>query len=253
MTVKIKIFASSTILIASALFFGYALSAFGQARNLNSLIPLLVATIIFLALFLLQSLIIKNFLLAGGLCLAETAAIAIPFLNKFSLLLAGASIVVFLLLFSAVFSNRQQFKNILKFHFFAVSGQFIARASVALILFGVVVYAGSLSFRDIVDLLLKSNQPAMQNIIGQFIPGAPSNIYGQVQNLLSSQLLSLPKIVQQLSVIGFAVLIFFSVKGVFFVINWAITPLAFVIYKILIATNFIKIIPEPRTKEVISL
>lgn len=253
MTVKIKIISFSAILIASALFFGYALSAFDQARNLTSLIPLLIATTIFLALFLLQSLIIKNFILIGGLCLAETAAMIIPFLNKFSLLLAGASIAVFLLLFNAVFSNQQQFKNILKFHFFTISGQFIARASVALILLGVVVYAGSLSFRDIVDLFFKSNQSTIQNIIGQFVPGAPSNVYGQVQNLFSSQLLGLPKTIQQLVVIGFAVLIFFSVKSVFFAINWLIAPLSFAIYKVLIATNFIKIVPEPRTKEVISL
>ncbi len=253
MAVKIKMLSFSAVLTASALFFGYALSAFDQARNLNSLIPLLIAAVVFLALFILQSLIVKNFLFAGGLCFVETVAMIIPFLNKFSLLLAAAAVVVFLLLLNAIFSNQQQFKNILKFHFFTVGGQFIARASVALILLGVIIYAGSFSFKDVVDLLLKSNQPAVQGLISQFVPGAPSAIYGQVQNLLSSQLLGLPKIVQKLAVIGFAILIFFSVKSVFFIINWVIVPLSFGIYKILLAANFIKIVPEPRTKEVISL
>jgi len=253
MSVKIKLLSLSAVLILSALFFGYTLYLFNQALDLNSAIWLLISIILFLSLFILQTIIIKNFYALAGLCLAETLVMLIPFYRHMSLLLLAASISTFFILLWTVWNNRQYMKNLLKISFSTTVARIAAKASIALIIFGVLVYISFITFQDIVDSLLQSTQSIVQTVVTQFIPAAPLDVSAQVQDLFLTQLSELPENIKKLTVAGFAILIFFSAKTFFILINWVAVLVSFIIYKILLAARFITITTETKEKEIIAL
>lgn len=250
---NIKLLSFSIILIIAALFFGYALLLFNRALSLNFLILLLAAVILFLSFFILQALFIKKLSIQAGLCLAESAAIILPFYKEISLMLIAASAFLFLILLGAARSGRKELRNFLKIDLFAIGKSVTAKASIAVIVFGVVAYLGSVTFQDIVNTFLKSGQPIIQSIVNQFSPLVSQELSAQAENLILTKLAELPENIKKLTVVGFALLIFFSVRAVFFLINWAAVLVSFVLYRILLSTRFITISLESKTKETLKL
>ena len=64
--------------------------------------------------------------------------------------------------------------------------------------------------------------------------------------------MELPENIKKYIILGFGVTAFFTIKSLFFIINWLVAIFSSFIYKILLATKFIKVGPEETTKETIS-
>ena len=251
--IKIKLLSLSIALIITALFFSYTLSVFNQSLGLGALILLLISVILFLALFIVQVMVIKNLFLMSALCLSESVVMLIPFIKNTSFFLIGAVAVVSAILIASAISGRQELKNTLKINFIKTGGRIIHKASIALILFGVVAYTSSIAFQDIVNLLFKSSEPLIQSLAGAVLPEAAPVIQAQVQDLLLVQLTGLSDNVKKLVLVGFGLLLFFSIRGMFFLISWVSSIVSYAIYKILLATRFITITTETKEKEVVTL
>lgn len=251
--IKTKLLYLFIILTASAFAFGYTLFLFNNNITIQTFIYLLVAVNIFLALFILQSLFIKNFKLMAGLCAAETLAILIPFYKNLTLLLGGAAIFTFIIFLNAAWQGRKEIRNMLKINFIALGGRVIAKATVAIIIFGIVVYLGSITFQDIVRLFLATSETVIQNVVTQFFPLASGDLSAQVQNLLLQRLQELPENIKRLSIVGFALLVFFSIRAGFFLINWVVVLLSYGAFKLLVLFKFANIGLEESAKEIIEL
>jgi hypothetical protein len=66
-----------------------------------------------------------------------------------------------------------------------------------------------------------------------------------------AKILALPPVVKTLTAIALGIIMFGIVRSIAFFLNWAIRPLSFGLYRLLIAFNFIRIGLENRRKEVI--
>lgn len=249
---NIKLIGLSVAAIATALFFGYAVSIFNPL-NFKSLALLAAGVILFLIIFVFQALLIKNLYIQAGVCLLEVIAILIPLYKSLSLLIIFAAAAAFLILFTAGFNARRYEKNTLKMDFLLISKPVLNQAATALILFGVVVYVTSLNFPDIVNFVIKSGEPILQNLTTQLIPITPKAILAQAQNLISSKLMALPENIKKYILWGLGATAFFTIKLLFFIITWLVAFAAFLIYKLLLLTRFIGISKEETTKENIVL
>ena len=248
---NMKLAGLSVTATATALFFGYAVFIFNPL-NFKSLALLIAGVILFLIIFIFQALLVKNLYLQAGLCFIEVIAIVIPFYKSLSLLTISAAAAVFFMLFTAGLNARRREKNTLKIDFPLISKPVVSQAATALILFGVAIYAASLNFQDVVNFVIKSGEPILQNFTTQLIPIVPKAVFAQAQNLISSKLMELPENIKKYIILGFGVTAFFTIKSLFFVINWLVAFAALMVYKLLLLTRFISISEEETTKETIS-
>ncbi|OGY62201.1 MAG: hypothetical protein A2745_02320 [Candidatus Harrisonbacteria bacterium RIFCSPHIGHO2_01_FULL_44_13] len=248
---NMKLTGLSVVATAAALFFGYAVFIFSPL-NFKSLALLIAGVILFLIIFIFQALLIRNLYVQAGVCFLEMIAIITPFYKSLSLLTISAAAAVFFMLFTAGLNARRREKNTLKIDFPLMSKPTVSQAATALILFGVAIYAASLSFQDVVNFVIKSGEPILQNFTTQFMPIVPKATFAQAQNLISSKLMELPENIKKYIILGFGVTAFFTIKSLFFIINWLVAIFSSFIYKILLATKFIKVVPEETTKETIS-
>ncbi|MDP2695968.1 MAG: hypothetical protein Q8O87_01810 [bacterium] len=251
---KIKIIALSTALTITALFLGYAISVFVATLSISSGITLLVALAIFLSIFSFQALLIDNRYLTIGLCLLETLGLLVPLYKSWSLILMIAGVVAFLLLVSALWETRKDLANALKIDFLKIARSINTRASIAIVLLGVTLYIGAMTFQDITDSIMASTDPVVQQAANSFFPKElTSDIINQTRQLILEQLEQVPENIQKLVVIGFGILLFLGVKSLTFIINWLSALIAALLYKILLSTKFIVLSIEDVPKETISL
>ena len=254
MSPKTKLIALSIILIALALSFGFFLRSFNQTPNINSSIPLGIAAVLFMAVFILQSLVIDKFYFTAGLCLAEALAIALPFYKEFSLILFSATAVLFIIFVKSSRQGNNEFRQFLKINISAAGSRALYLTSAGLLLFAVISYFQVVNFQDVVKLATKSTEVAVQQISAKLFPQiSASLLVGQVQTLIKDLLVDLPKNIQNMVIVGLGALTFFSVRWVFSVLDWLAVVLASAIYKILAKTGFVVVKTEETEREMVTL
>lgn len=157
----------------SALIFGLVFKGFIGAGTLLSLVFLLLAIIVFQAVFLIQSLLINNFLVNLGIVAFDSVLIMAVFFNQLSFLMlfAGLSIIGFLIV--AYYNAQLELKNNLEVRFFKISNHVMRYASSALAIFAIISYLSLLNLEDpasarrALAIAVKPSEP----IIAAYIPG----------------------------------------------------------------------------------
>ncbi len=129
-------------------------------------------------------------------------------------------------------------------------------------------FSTKISFNDLVQMLLKkTNQQlpledidlGVANVNQQISRLAGINIHSQkniidvLQEIINGLLVKVPEQLKILIVIGLGIIIFFTINGGTFIFIWIIGFLTWLIYKLILTTNFAHISLEKSQKETISL
>jgi len=159
------------------LFFGLFFKSFLNLGGLNALVVLLIVTILFLAVFLIQTLLIEDFLFNAGIVVVDVALITGVFIGQFSFLILLAAALAVILLLAGYYAARLELKNNLDIRFFKTAGYVMKYGSSALAIFAVITYLALLNLEDpaaskrALAAIIKPTEP----ITGAYIPGFTIN------------------------------------------------------------------------------
>src|SRR3989344_1621501 len=154
MSLKLIVFLFFPVLIA--LIFGFVFIGFNMGKGLFLLPIALAIGFIFLALFLIQCLIIGNFLEALAIIIIESATLVTPILLvgnfNYSIYIGFASLMLFLTW--GYYSCQKELQNSISIQFFKIKKSVLRKAIIGMTLFSVLVYV---SFLDVKNLVLSKN------------------------------------------------------------------------------------------------
>jgi len=272
MKIKIKPVIVGMVTTAAAFGFGYFLKIYLMAYDSATLGLTAGLAIIFLALFILQSMFIKNRLAALGLITMEALVMAVNFYNHIALLsLLAVFLILLFFSFWAHYAAQVELDNAFKIRLAPAGRMAVAKVGTALALFATVMFMSRIHLDDavVVKKFIASSispiQPLLMNTVSQVVPQALSGLV-QPQKLLSTPaltdmiyqatvkpILKLPPLYQTLIMWGIGFLVFITIKSFLFIIHYAALGLAYVLWQILKAVKFFEIQIENRPKEVVIL
>lgn len=167
---KTIIIAGAGVLSSAA--FGYFSSRyFDSASAGGSFWYLVVASVLFSALFILQTIFIKSPAIINLAYLLEGLAMSAFFLNKFSLSVLGAFAGLVLFFGLAISRGRAEMENQMKVKFFRIESHILPHFFTGLALFIAIIYANSLDLggagisKTAVQSLFKPSEPLIQNLV----------------------------------------------------------------------------------------
>ena len=312
MPTKLVIFNGVTILVALA--YGYVLGAVSLSHNYLFLPVVLVLGSLFLALFLIQVLLIDSIIQAMIVILLELIAF-LPFIyvmgngrNFFWLMLA--LLLTFIAFFSSYYSGHRETKNMIVVSFMKLRKISLKKATLGIILFSTVAYVAFIDVKNIKisdgfieylsepiefsgrlfflnfaldmkvqeflnalvekNLVSEINQlpPAAQQeiknkFIGDFLQKGREitkvNIKTQwtllraIVEISNFQIKRIPSERHNLLLLGIGLALFLTAAGFTFVLNIIVGLLAWLIYLLLLKTDFIRIMYRTKTVEVIQI
>lgn len=161
------------VILAGAM--GYFLRAWLDFKGTDSLQPLLtfvLAIVVFLAVFVLQTLFLKSKAIVNSVIILESLALAAPFLGYFSWYVLAAWLLALLNFLNASFRGRSEMDNQLRIKFFRIKKPVVSRALTALSLFIALIYfngpnAGA-DFgisKQTIKSFLKPSEPILQRTL----------------------------------------------------------------------------------------
>lgn len=158
---------------AFALIFALFFKSFLNLGGLTALIFLVLATVLFLAVFLIQTFLLDGFLANAIIVLADCVLVTLVFVGNFSLLILSSALVMGGLLLSGYYAARLELKNNLDIRFFKTSGYVLKYASSALAIFAVTTYLSLLNLEDpkAARAALEAIIIPMEPITAAYIPG----------------------------------------------------------------------------------
>ena len=302
MPTKLIVFLSTTVLLA--LVYGYFLNAFSVSNDYFYLTLLVITGVIFLALFLVQCLLVVEqrtgliliIIQTISFCLFSYSAIA----GKSSgvLILIGLALILFLALYDGYYNGRREVTNMISIRFFQVRKTVLRRAFLGLSIFSVLIYTSSIDlnkftfsrgffeyFSNPIALggrfLVKDFSTSMtvgqlfekiaakdtedKEIKNQIIANLVDkisemtkiriNLQWEISQAFSEvsnyQLKRLPDPWKTPLLIGLGVVLLLFITGFTFIFIWIIGFLAWLIYRLLLRSKFIKIIYQSKTTEAI--
>lgn len=154
MSLKLVIFLFFPVLIT--LIFGFVFVGFNIGKGLI-LLPISMAVgFIFLALFLIQSMVINTFLEALSVIIIESAAMVAPILLvgnfNYAVYISFASLLFFLSW--GCYSGQQELQNSINIQFFKLRKSVLRKAIIGMTLFSVLIY---ISFLNVEKLAISKN------------------------------------------------------------------------------------------------
>lgn len=173
---KSKLIKTISLGVASAAFaliFALFFKSFLSLGGLTALIFLVLATVLFLAVFLIQTLLLDGFSTNAAIVLADCVLIALIFIGNFSFLILVSILAMGGLLLTGYHAARLELKNNLDIRFFKTSGYVLKYASSALAIFAVTTYIALLNLEDpqaakaALEAIIKPVEP----ITAAYIPG----------------------------------------------------------------------------------
>lgn len=173
---KIPLIKTISLAVVSAVFaliFGLFFKSFINLGGLSAAVFLLVTTTLFLAVFLIQTLLLDSFLVNLIITAIDAALIAIVFIGNFPILILAAAAVMAILLLAGYYAARLELKNNLDIRFFKTAGYVMKYASSALAIFAVITYLALLNLEDATAAkrVLASVIKPIEPITGAYIPG----------------------------------------------------------------------------------
>ncbi|TSC89259.1 MAG: hypothetical protein G01um10143_640 [Parcubacteria group bacterium Gr01-1014_3] len=143
-----KIISLGGVVAFFALIFSYAAGNLLSIGSFSSAFWTFIASVLFLSAFVIQVLLVDNFLISAGMIVAQVAAMTIFLGGSLSLVMFAAILIAIALLISAYYNGRLEVKNNLEIRFFK-TGQVILRgASSAIAIFVIVAFISILDFED---------------------------------------------------------------------------------------------------------
>ena len=170
-----KIITFGAVTVLAAAIFGYGASVFGSTTtNFYWFLVAILAGFIFLALFFIQVLIIKEKKLAIILIGLEVAAMIWPFLIRPSLWLIPIVLLTFLTFIYAHFNGRFAINNMVKVDFFRLRHSIMILATLGMIFFAITTYISTFERDDFqvseeaIERTTRTLEPAIAKIIPNF-------------------------------------------------------------------------------------
>jgi len=262
-TVIIKTSILGFLNLLGALAFGYFFSLLISVPSVSSLIYLLLAAIVFLAFFLVSSLLSGHFWITAGFILSSVVLLNVFLLNSFTVILLVGGFITLGLLIQAYYSSRAEVKNNLTLKFWKISRPAMSLATIALAIFVSFGYISSLNLQDpensrqVLEALIEPTEQLLSNFLPGELTVASAQATAAVTDLLYDYtirpFLKLAPVPQTAILVGTALITFFFIKFVLFFINWAATLLGYVIYKSLWSFGFFRTELQNKPKESIIL
>lgn len=137
-----KVICLGVAAVIFALGFGYALQILLAVRDLDSFYIALVFAVLFLSVFLLNTIFIKSRLNSYAIIVVEVFAIAANFYGNFSKNIFWGMLLAILFLISANYSGAAELQNLLKLKFWRIGKRTLPKAILALSLFISFAYYG---------------------------------------------------------------------------------------------------------------
>lgn len=159
--------------VGTALLFSFLLKNFINSGALLSLVFLILGTVLFLAVFFLQSLLLNNFSINLGIAIVDGVLMIGVFFNSISILILAAGIFVIGSMLTAYYAAQLELKNNLDIRFFKIGNNLTRIVSSGLAIFGIIVYLSLLNLKDpaeakkALSVVIKPSEP----ITAAYIPG----------------------------------------------------------------------------------
>jgi len=286
-----------------ALAYGYFYSQFTLAANYLALLAALMMGVVYLALFLVKSLVIEN-----RSWIIKSIIVDVLMISAFFWKTAPAAWLVLglaltmLLFFVADWRGKQELDNMIKIRFRELKLTVISTAFLSLVFISLFLYISVLDFNQIklsrapFDYAVRSSESLVQKVLPTFStklnfgellkmaiskarPDLPpensdalitdltdkierstntvinlqENALDVIYNLINNFLNKIPQNLRLPVIIAFALVMFFIINGGAFIFIWLISLLAWLIYKLMLTTNFAHITLERSQKETVSL
>lgn len=248
---------------------GYALNMTLATGGVGLAAISVIVGVLYLAAVALRVTLIGSRWLLLAAAGAETLALLAASYGQLSLALIITLLVMLAFLAAANAYGRVSVENSFQIHFWRLSLPVISRVATGLAILVSVLYVGTLNFQDQVAAkkfiagIVGPAVPLAQQLTASIIPTAVQSAAG-VNKLLSVDALTdiiyqstfhrfvtLPPLYQNLGLAGIGLLVFLTLKGFLFLINYAAAFLGQLIFKILKSAKFFTIETENVPKEVI--
>ncbi len=147
-TVITKIISLGGVVAFFALIFSYTAGNLLSAGSSTSAFFVLIAATLFLAAFVIQTMLVDNFLINSGMILVYVIAMTIFLGSSLSLVTLAAVVIASGLLISAYYNGRLEVKNNLEIRFFKTGRVVLSLASSAIAIFVIVSFMSILDFEN---------------------------------------------------------------------------------------------------------
>jgi len=301
-----KILVLEAATIATALLFGFLFRNFINAPALFPLILTAVGAIVFLAAFLLQTILVPNAKFATAATAISVFSMSLFLIGRGSPVFIVGAVIALALLISAYHSGQSDVKNNLTVRFWKIARLVSAAGTMAIAVFASLAYFSLFNPSDVnasknaLNVIINPLEP----VIAGYLPGftgkstllqiasrslpaefqlAPVDVKNQAINQVASnlaqafsrvagitvrnsdsfldilyrasfgRLANLSPILQTLVMAAVALVFFFFIKFILFVVNWPAILLGFLVYRLLLASGFFKIELQDIRKESIIL
>ena len=254
-----------------AFIFGYVLNINLTVGGSGLTFIVVIAAILYLAAVALRVILVGNRWLLLAAAGTETIFLLAALYRHFSLALIVAILAVLAFLAAASSYGKTSLENVFKIRFWRLALPVISRAATGLAVLVAVLYVGTLNFQDPVSVkkfiagIVQPVVPLAQELANSLIPAPVQSITG-VNKLISAaaltdliyqstfrQFINLPPLYKNLGLAGVGLLVFLTLKGFLFIINYATAFLGQLIFKILKTAGFFVIETENMPKETIVL
>lgn len=168
-----KLSAVAVVNVLAAGLLGFVLKAVigDGGLTVGNMVAVVGASILFLSVFVLQTLFIKSFKLQVMLVGLETAAIVLPFIMSWSASLLLATVVLFAFLLKAVKGGMDEMENQIKIEFFPIEKRTLPAVITALSIFVSILFVSvnglgaAFISKDAFRVLLKPADPIIQSLL----------------------------------------------------------------------------------------
>lgn len=257
---KVKFFSSVLVSLGLAAGVGYFFRSFIIKSDFLLLTIAAVFAVFYLAIFLVRVLLVKQWQLALPLIALEIIIIDLFLISRIPIVwLISATALAIAILFIAHWRGVSEINNVLKIHFRNLQYMVLSTAILGLTLFGIVIYLSSIKTEEIyvgkkpISYVVKL-LPNFSTKISLGININPEeNIIDTTQKIVNGLLSKVPNQFRIFIIIGLGILIFFVINGGTFLFVWIIGLIAWLIYKLLLTTNFAHISLEKSQKETVSI
>src|SRR3989344_4459716 len=156
----------------SAIIFAFLLKSVIALVALSSVLLLVLGGAVFLAIFLMMTLLLDSVWPVVGAVLLNLVLIAVVGSFRPSLMLAGALVLAFLWMVQAYYGGRSELKNNLEIHFWQNGRSVISKASSALALFAIILYLTTFNFKNpaVIKNYLTATMRPIEPIIAMSFP-----------------------------------------------------------------------------------
>ncbi|HEY4499896.1 MAG TPA: hypothetical protein VJH70_02080 [Candidatus Paceibacterota bacterium] len=268
-------------------------AAFGYFFSVLNLVGAMVAGSLFLIVVVLQAFFVKSGALSAAIVLGESLAGILPFLTRPILYVVSAALGLFIFVWLGNSQGRRQRSNQIKIHFFQVERVVSAKTLTALAIFISIFYVSGINLDDpallrgYIRSFMNPMTPIVQKIIDPSFSfemtmkefaglisdeGIPPEqtlnalraaykidftnneiVADVIYDYAADRIIKIPENVRAYTPLAAVVIVFLVIKSFAIFIQWALAPIIYLVYELLMALGFARVSLESRSREIIVL